>query len=158
MRHEHPHERYRDLARAVHVSLGVPFPGDGPGDGNGVYRLELDGLVFDLCREPLRDARNLVVLCRLGSVGTACATASLTHLLELNFILAMQQRGTTLAVDPDSGEVVCRFEGNLGLVTPASVLGSVRSSARLMAAWRRGAFADDVLSATAARATAGLHA
>jgi hypothetical protein len=67
----------------------------------------------------------------------------LTRMLQLNFALTLQQRGTSLCIDPDSGRAVCVIDGDLQAVQADALVSSLRAAAELALHWRRHGLLDD---------------
>lgn len=142
------HGVFASLVRGVHQRLGLMLPAGWVVEEGMAARseVELDGVSFSLLYDPLVDPRRMRMQCDLGDPGAPAAPRLedvLTRMLELNFVLMLQQRGTTLGIDPDSGRAVCVIDGDLGAIQADAVVRSLRAATELALHWRHHGLLDD---------------
>lgn len=152
------HDGFASLVRAVHQQLDLTLPTGWVAEAGMAARadVEVGGVGFALLYDPLVDARRMRVQCDLGDPAAPAASRPedvLTRMLELNFVLMLQQRGTVLGIDPDSGRAVCVIDGDLDAIQADALVRSLRAAAELAWHWRRHGLLDD-----GARAGEGAHA
>lgn len=142
------HDGFANLVRAVHRRLGLAMPaGWTVAEGMAARSdIEIEGVAFSLRYDPLVDPRRMRMQCDLGPVDAPPVPRLedlLRRMLELNFVLTLQQRGTTLGIDPDSGRGVCVIDGDLEAVKADALVCSLRAAAELALHWRRHGLLDD---------------
>jgi|UPI000646C767 hypothetical protein len=151
------HDGFASLVRGVHQRLGLTLPVGWVVEAGMAARSELalDGVGFSLLYDPLVDPRRMRMQCDLGDPAEPAPRRLedvLTRMLELNFVLMLQQRGTTLGIDPDSGRAVCVIDGDLEAIQADALVRSLRAAAELALHWRRHGLLDD-----GARGGGGTH-
>jgi hypothetical protein len=142
------HDGFASLVRALYQRLDLTLPTDWVVEEGLAARcdLELDGVAFALLYDPLVDPRRMRMQCDLGDPGALPVPRLedvLTRMLALNFVLTLQQRGTSLCIDPDSGRAVCVIDGDLQAVQADALVSSLRAAAELALHWRRHGLLDD---------------
>lgn len=159
------HDGFASLVRAVHRHLDLTMPVGWTVEEGRAARsdIEVEGVAFSLRYDPLVDPRRMRMQCDLGPVEAPPVPRLedlLRRMLELNFVLTLQQRGTTLGIDPDSGRAVCVIDGDLGAVKVDALVCSLRAAAELALHWRRHGLLDDSVRdgvGTQEATHAGLH-
>ena len=142
------HEGFASLVRAVHEHLDLTLPVGWCVEEGMAARsdLELDGVAFALLYDPLVDPRRMRMQCDLGDPGALPVPRLedvLMRMLALNFVLTLQQRGTSLCIDPDTGRAVCIIDGDLEAIEANALVASLRAAAELALHWRRHGLLDD---------------